>query len=112
MGRKTILKGKGGGPPRRVSKETATKTRQSRVQMPNGLVLMRMMGILWHAVAGTARNPVLKAFWNSVPLRQATAALRKIKRTVSALMVGLQRRGKRRSVTNWMNWLLVIALLG
>nr|ADQ00968.1 polyprotein [Tick-borne encephalitis virus] len=112
MVKKAILKGKGGGPPRRLSKETATKTRQPRAQMPNGLVLMRMMGILWHAVAGTARNPVLKAFWNSVPLKQATAALRKIKRTVSALMVGLQKRGKRRSATDWMSWLLVITLLG
>nr|NP_740293.1 capsid protein [Langat virus] len=96
MAGKAVLKGKGGGPPRRASKVAPKKTRQLRVQMPNGLVLMRMLGVLWHALTGTARSPVLKAFWKVVPLKQATLALRKIKRTVSTLMVGLHRRGSRR----------------
>nr|AWI66602.1 polyprotein [Langat virus] len=112
MAGKAVLKGKGGGPPRRASKVAPKKTRQLRVQMPNGLVLMRMLGVLWHALTGTARSPVLKAFWKVVPLKQATLALRKIKRTVSTLMVGLHRRGSRRTTIDWMTPLLITVMLG
>nr|AXB87773.1 polyprotein [Kyasanur Forest disease virus] len=111
MAKGAVLKGKGGGPPRRVPKETAKKTRQGPGRLPNGLVLMRMMGVLWHMVAGTARSPILKRFWATVPVRQAIAALRKIRKTVGLLLDSLnKRRGKRRSTTGLLTPFLLVCL--
>nr|NP_775512.1 core protein C [Powassan virus] len=92
----TTSKGKGGGPPRRKLKVTANKSRPATSPMPKGFVLSRMLGILWHAVTGTARPPVLKMFWKTVPLRQAEAVLKKIKRVIGNLMQSLHMRGRRR----------------
>nr|YP_009345034.1 polyprotein [Gadgets Gully virus]ABB90669.1 polyprotein [Gadgets Gully virus] len=98
MTNKGILKGRGSGPPGRRPKETTKKTRQKTEFMPKGLVLMRMLGVLWHAMAGTARTPVLKSFWRTVPVKQGLAALRKLSRAVAFLARSLRLRGNRRGV--------------
>nr|USV40722.1 polyprotein [Powassan virus] len=107
----TTSKGKGGGPPKRKLKVTANKSRPATGPMPKGFVLSRMLGILWHAMTGTARTPVLKMFWKTVPLRQAESALKKIKRVIGNLMQSLHMRGRRRSGVDWTWTFLVMALM-
>nr|YP_009513190.1 polyprotein [Royal Farm virus]ABB90673.1 polyprotein [Royal Farm virus] len=97
MAGKAISKGKGGGPPGKRPKVAIRKTGQSAGLMPRVLLLSRIMGVLWHLLSNTPRPPILRAFWRTVPVRQAMGVLTRIRRVAGSMMQSLQGRGKRRA---------------
>nr|ABB90671.1 polyprotein [Karshi virus] len=111
MAGKAILKGKGGNPPRQKPKVVAKKSRQRPTALPRALVLSRMLEIVWQVITMAPRSPALKTFWRIVPLQQAQAALKRIRKVVGSLLQNLQKRGKRRSAVDWTGAVTMVIVL-